>query len=151
MSRSIIFKPRVLVAFILVLFLTFSLVPANATETTNPYLDDQAEVHYVLYQPVYSSSLPLLLDALEPNCHPGVEKTFAATYGRGKRFFTLAETSSKTTCAMNMMLIRGATRTVVNKPGIGRLAGTQVVFVSVGVSKSEMKKIVSSLKPTHKS
>lgn len=143
-------KPTSVIAFLLILFSTFTMVSADAMEAGDPYLDAQLGLHYVVYQPSYSAHLPLLLHMLEPNCHSGVEESFAATYGSGKRFFTLAETSSQTTCAMNRMLIRGATRTVVNKPGSGKLTGTQIVFIGVGVSRSEMNKVVASLKAKYK-
>lgn len=143
-------KPRSAIALLLAILSTFSMVSANAMGTGNPYLDAQSGLNYVVYQPSYVAGLVLSSHTLVPSCHQGSDESFSAVYGTGKKFFTLSETSSKSICAMNMMLVRGATRTVVNKPGAGTLTGTQVVIISVGVPRSELNKVLASLKAKYK-
>ena len=48
-----------------------------------------------------------------------------------------------------MMLIRGATRTVVTKPGAGNLTATQVVVISVGIPRAQLNSFFSHLVPRY--
>ena len=139
-------NPRRVLGSLITLLLVVGISPALAMGTGNPYQDAQSGLNYVVYQPSYLSGLPLKSFTLKPNCHYGVDESVFATYGSGKKSFTLSETSSKTIFPMNMMLIRGATRTVVDKSGVKPLSGTQVVVISVGVPRAELNKIFASLK-----
>jgi len=82
-------------------------------------------------------------------CGVGRDESLSVQYGSGKKFFTLTESSAKNICPMNMALIRGATRTVVNKPGAGSLAGTQVVTISVGIPRAQLNQFFSHLLPKY--
>lgn len=139
-------NPGKLIASLVALFLTINIVPTQSMGTGNPYQDAQSGLNYVVYQPSYTSGLVLKSDTLVPSCHKGATDLFVITYGSGKKFFTLTENSSKNMCVQNMMLIRGATRTVVIRPGAGGLEGTKLVIISVGVPRVQLNKIFSSMK-----
>jgi len=139
-------NPGRLVASLVALFLTISIVPAQAMGTGNPYQDAQSGLNYVVYQPSYTSGLVLKSDTLVPSCHKGATDAFVITYGSGKKFFTLTENSSKNMCVQNMMLIRGATRTVVIRLRVGSLEGTELLIISVGVPRVQLNKIFASMK-----
>lgn len=147
MGNNLINPRKLFFAMALVGALIAPLSPASAMGTGNPYQDAQSGLNYLVYQPTYSVGLALKTFTLQYNCTMGKDESVHATYGTGKKFYTLTETSIKTICPMNMMLIRGATRTVVNKQGAGRLTGTQVVIISIGVSRADLNHIFSSLKP----
>ena len=132
----------------LLLALTTAL-PASAMGSGNPYEDAQVGLNYVVYQPNYTAALTLKSFQLAP-CGVGHDESVYASYGSGKKYFSLTESSAKNICPMNMMLIRGATRTVLNKPAVGQLAGTQLVVISVGIPRSQINSIFSHLKPLYK-
>ena len=149
-KSNLINRRKPLFFALLVGALVSAVSPAFAMGSGNPYQDAQSGLNYVVYQPGYSSGLALKSFTLQPNCSMGKDESVSAVYGSGKKFYTLTETSIKTICPMNMMLIRGATRTVVNKTGAGNLTGTQVSIISVGVPRAELNRIFSSLAPKYK-
>ena len=81
-------------------------------------------------------------------CGVAKDQAINVNYGSRKRNFLLTETSVDNICPMNMMLIRGATRTVVTKPAVGNLTATQVVIISVGIERAQLNKIFSHLTST---
>ena len=145
-KSNLINRRKPLFFALLVGALVSAVSPAFAMGSGNPYQDAQSGLNYVVYQPGYSSGLALKSFTLQPNCSMGKDESASAVYGSGKKFYTLTETSIKTICPMNMMLIRGAIRTVVNKPGVGGLTGTQVAVISVGISKAQLNTLFYSLK-----
>jgi len=135
---------RNLVAVLAAGILAVSAVPVFAMGSGNPYQDAQTGLNYVVYQPSYTAGLALKSFGMT-TCGVGRDESLAAQYGSGKKFFTVTESSIKNICPMNMMLIRGATRTVVNKPGSGNLVGTQVVTISVGIPRAQLNRFFSHL------
>ncbi len=123
-------------------------IPALAMGTGNPYQDAQTGLNYVVYQPSFLVGLSLKGFGLS-SCGEGRDESIAVQYGSGKKFISLTESSIKNICPMNMMLVRGASRTVVNKPGAGNLVGTQVVTISVGIPRAQIKLFFSHLIPRY--
>lgn len=128
--------------------LVFSVAPAQAMGTGNPYEDAQVGLNYVVYQPAYTIGLALKNFGMH-NCPGGQDDALNITYGAGKKYFTLTESSNKDICPMNMALIRGATRTVVNKPGAGNLLGTQIAVISVGIERAQLNYFFAHLVPKY--
>ena len=127
--------------------LAVSALPAIAMGSGNPYQDAQVGLNYVVYQPSYTAGLTLKKFGMHP-CGTG-DLAINVNYGAGKHNFLLTESSVKNICPMNMMLIRGATRTVVTKPGAGNLSATQVVIISVGIERASLNVIFSHLVPRY--
>jgi len=127
-------------------FLAFSTVPALAMGTGNPYEDAQVGLNYVVYQPAYTAGLSLTNFGMH-TCAAGQDEALNINYAAGKKSILLTESSSTNICVENFMLIRGATRTVVNKPGAGNLAATQVVTISVGIERAQLNVFFSLLVP----
>jgi len=139
---------RSLVALLAVGALALGAIPALAMGSGNLYQDAQTGLNYVVYQPSYTAGLALKHFGMT-TCGVGRDESLSVQYGSGKKFFTLTESSAKNICPMNMALIRGATRTVVNKPGAGSLAGTQVVTISVGIPRAQLNQFFSHLLPKY--
>ncbi len=137
-----------LVAAVVAGILALSAIPAQAMGSGNPYQDAQTGLNYVVYQPSYTAGLALKNFGMT-TCGVGRDESVTVQYGSGKKFFTITESSIKNICPMNMMLIRGATRTVANKSGAGSLVGTQVVTISVGIPKAQIKLLFSHLVPKY--
>lgn len=123
---------------------------AFAMGSGNPYEDAQVGLNYVVYQPSFSVGLALKKFGMH-TCGTGKDQALNVNYGAGKRNFLLTESAADNICPMNMMLIRGATRTVVNKSGAGNLKGTQVVIISVGIERAQLNVIFSHLVPRYTS
>ncbi len=128
--------------------LATNVIPALAMGSGNPYQDAQTGLNYVVYQPSYTVGLTLKTFGMT-TCGVGRDESVSVQYGTGKKSLTLTESSAKNICPMNMMLIRGATRTVVNKPGAGTLAGTQVVTISVGIPRAQLNQFFAHLVPKY--
>ena len=128
--------------------LALGAIPALAMGSGNPYQDAQTGLNYVVYQPSYTAGLALKHFGMT-TCGVGRDESISVQYGSGKKYFSLTESSIKNICPMNMMLIRGATRTVVNQPGAGNLAGTQVVTISVGIPRAQLNQFFSHLVPKY--
>ncbi len=124
--------------------LAASAVPAHAMGSGNPYQDAQVGLNYVVYQPGFTAGLSLKNFGMH-TCGIAKDQAINVNYGSGKHNFLLTETSVDNICPMNMMLIRGATRTVVTKPGVGNLTATQVVIISVGIERAQLNQIFSHL------
>lgn len=139
-------KSTALLALSAVSFLSITSLPANAMGSGNPYQDAQVGLNYVVYQPSFTTGLVLKSFGMH-TCGMGKDQAINVNYGSGKRNFLLTETSINNICPMNMMLIRGATRTVVTKPGAYKykLTATQVVIISVGIERSQLNQIFSHL------
>ena len=125
-------------------FLTFSALPADATGGGNPYTDVQMGLNYVVYQPSFTAGLSLKHFGMH-TCGTSSNKALNVNYGSGKRNFLLTETSINNICPMNMMLIRGATRTVATELSAPGLTATQVVIISVGIERAQLNQIFSHL------
>ncbi len=126
--------------------LALSVVPAVAMGTGNPYEDAQVGLDYVVYQPSYTVGLPLKNFGMR-TCPAGSDDALNINYGLGKKSILLLESSSTKICPQNIMLVQGATRTVVNKPGAGNLTATQVVAISVGVERAQLNVFFANLVP----
>ena len=137
-----------LIAFTAVSFLAIASLPANAMGSGNPYEDAQVGLNYVVYQPSFTAGLSLKNFGMH-TCGVGKDEALNVNYGSGKHNFLLTESSINNICPMNMMLIRGATRTVVTKPGAGNLSATQVVIISVGIERAQLNVIFSHLVPRY--
>ncbi len=124
-----------------------STLPALAMGSGNPYEDAQVGLNYVVYQPSYTAGLTLKNFGMH-KCGVG-DLALNVNYVSGKKNFLLTESSVKNICPMNMMLIRGATRTVVTKPGAGNLTATQVVVISVGIPRAQLNLLFSHLVPRY--
>ena len=124
-----------------------STLPALAMGSGNPYEDAQVGLNYVVYQPSYTAGLTLKNFGMH-KCGVG-DLALNVNYVSGKKNFLLTESSVKNICPMNMMLIRGATRTVVTKPGAGNLTATQVVVISVGIPRTQLNLLFSHLVPRY--
>jgi hypothetical protein len=136
-------KKRNLVAIVVAGFLAAGITPALAMGSGNSYQDSQVGLTYVVYQPTYTAGLSLKNFGMH-KCGVG-DLAINATYTSGKKSIYLTESSTSNICPMNMMLIRGATRTVVNKPALGNLGATQVVIISVGIPRSQLNSFFSHL------
>ncbi len=128
-------------------FAASSTLPALAMGSGNPYQDAQVGLNYVVYQPSYTAGLTLKSFGMH-KCGVG-DLALNINYVSGKKNFLLTESSVKNICPMNMMLIRGATRTVVTKPGAGNLTATQVVVISVGIPRAQLNLLFSHLVPRY--
>jgi len=128
-------------------FIGISPIPAQAMGSGNPYEDAQVGLNYVVYQPSYTAGLGLKHFGMH-KCGMG-DLALNVNYGSGKKNFLLTESSIKNVCPMNMMLIRGATRTVMTKPGAGNLTPTQVVVISVGIPRAQITQLFSHLVPRY--
>src|ERR1035437_4469062 len=117
--------------------LALSVVPAVAMGSGNPYEDAQVGLNYVVYQPSYAAGLTLQKFGMH-TCAAGQDEALNVNYAAGKKSILLTESDSTNICVENFMLIRGATRTVVNKPGAGTLLATQVVTISVGIERAQL-------------
>jgi hypothetical protein len=126
--------------------LALSVVPALAMGTGNPYEDAQVGLNYVVYQPAYTAGLSLTNFGMH-TCAAGQDEALNVSYAAGKKSILLTESASTNLCVENFMLIRGATRTVVNKPGAGTLLATQVVVISVGIERAQLNVFFSLLVP----
>ncbi|HEY4899078.1 MAG TPA: hypothetical protein VIH79_05095 [Candidatus Nanopelagicaceae bacterium] len=126
--------------------LVLSAVPAQAMGTGNPYADAQDGLNYVVYQPAYTAGLSLTHFGMH-TCAAGQDQALNVNYLSGKKSILLTESASTNICVENFMLIRGATRTVVNKPGAGTLLATQVVVISVGIERAQLNVFFSLLVP----
>lgn len=124
-----------------------SMVPALAMGTGNPYQDAQVGLNYVVYQPGYLDGLARKNFGMH-KCGVG-DLAINVTYTSGKKSIYLTESSINNICPMNMMLIRGATRTVVTKPGSGNLTATQVAVISVGIERAQLNNFFSHLVPRY--
>lgn len=136
-----------LLALISITFLGISSIPAQAMGSGNPYEDAQVGLNYVVYQPSFTAGLALKSFGMH-KCGMG-DLALNVNYGSGKKNFLLTESSIKNVCPMNMMLIRGATRTVMTKPGAGNLTPTQVVIISVGIPRAQINQLFSHLVPRY--
>ena len=128
-------------------FLVTTVIPAVAMGTGNPYEDAQVGLNYVVYQPSYLVGLSLKNFGMH-KCGTG-DLAINATYTNIKKSIYLTESSTNNICPMNMMLIRGATRTVVTEPGAGSLSTTQVVTISVGIERAQLNIFFSHLVPRY--
>lgn len=128
-------------------FLTASVLPALAMGSGNPYQDAQVGLNYVVYQPGYTAGLELGNFGMH-KCGVG-DLAINATYALGKKSIYLTESSISNICPMTMMLIRGATRTVVNRPGAGKLSATQVAVISVGIARTQLNIFFRHLVPRY--
>ncbi len=133
-----------LLALVVSGLLTIGTLPALAMGSGNPYEDAQVGLNYAVYQPNFTAGLVLKKFGMH-TCGVGKDQALNVNYVSGKRNFLLTETSINNICPMNMMLIRGATRTVVTKPGAGNLTATQVVIISVGIERAQLNVIFSHL------
>ena len=136
-----------LVSLLAVATLATTALPALAMGTGNPYEDAQVGLNYVVYQPSYTAGLALKSFGMH-KCGVG-DLALNVNYGSGKKYFLLTESSTKNICPLNMMLIRGATRTVVTKPGAGNLTSTQISVISVGVARAQLNQFFSHLVPRY--
>jgi len=127
--------------------LALTTLPAIAMGSGNPYEDAQVGLNYVVYQPSFTAGLSLKKFGMHP-CGTG-DEALNVNYGSGKRNFLLTESSTKNICPLNMMLIKGATRSVVTKPGSGTLNSTQVAIISVGIERAQLNQIFSHLVPRY--
>lgn len=128
-------------------FLAASSIPAFAMGTGNPYADGQDGLNYVVYQPSFLDGLSLRNFGMH-KCGAG-DLALNVTYVSGKKSIYLTESSVKNICPMTMMLVRGAIRTVVTKPGADNLTATQVVTISNGISRAEINSFFSHLIPRY--
>lgn len=135
---------RDLIVLLLVGALASLTVPAEAMGSGNPYQDAQVGLNYVVYQPSYTAGLTLKNFGMH-QCGTG-DLAINVNYGSGKKSILLTESSLQNICPLNMMLMRGATRTVVNFPGAGALGGTQVATISVGIPRALLTRFFSHLK-----
>src|ERR1700693_1851372 len=131
---------------VLVGLLALSAVPALAMGSGNPYEDAQVGLNYVVYQPSYTAGLTLQKFGMH-TCDPKQDQALNVNYVAGKKSILLTESASTNICPENFMLIRGATRTVVEEPGAGNLAATQVVTISVGIERAQLNVFFSQLVP----
>jgi len=126
--------------------LVFSTLPALAMGTGNPYEDAQVGLDYVVYQPAYTAGLSLTNFGMH-SCAAGQDNALNVNYASGKKTILLTESASTNICPENFMLIRGAVRTVVNKPGAGTLKGTQIAVISFGIERAQLNVFFSLLVP----
>ena len=140
-------KKRTLGALLAAVFLAATIAPALAMGSGNPYQDSQVGLNYVVYQPSFTVGLALKNFGMH-KCGVG-DLALNVNYSMGKKSLFLTESSIKNICPMNMMLIRGATRTVVTKPGVGNLSATQVAVISVGISRVKLNLFFSHLIPRY--
>jgi hypothetical protein len=140
------FKSSV-IAVVMAGFLASTALPALAMGSGNPYEDAQVGLNYVVYQPSFTAGLSLKNFGMH-KCGIG-DLALNINYGSGKHNFLLTESSTKNICVQNQMLIRGATRTVVTKPGAGTLTSTQIVIVSVGIERAQLNVIFSHFVPRY--
>jgi len=138
---------RIAIALTSAALVAGSTLPAMAMGSGNPYEDAQVGLNYVVYQPSYTAGLSLKSFGMH-KCGAG-DLALNVNYASGKKNFLLTESSVKNICPMNMMLIRGATRTVVTKPGSGNLTATQVVVISVGISRAQLNSFFAHLVPRY--
>jgi hypothetical protein len=132
----------VLIAGLLVL----STAPVLAMGSGNPYEDAQVGLDYVVYQPAYTAGLAQVHFGMH-TCAAGQDEALDVNYSSGKKSILLTESASTNICPQNMMLIKGAVRTVVNKPGAGTLQATQVVVISFGIERAQLNVFFSLLVP----
>ena len=137
-----------LLALVTTGFLSVAALPVQGMGSGNPYEDAQVGLNYVVYQPSFTAGLSLKSFGMH-TCGMGKDQAINVNYGAGKRNFLLTETSINNICPMNMMLIRGATRTVVTKPGAGNLTATQIVIISVGIERAQLNVIFSHFVPRY--
>ena len=135
------------IPFLAASFLMVATLPALAMGSGNPYEDAQVGLNYVVYQPSYLDGLSLKNFGMH-RCGVG-DLAINATYTSGKSSIYLTESSTQNICPLTMMLIRGATRTVVNKPAVGNLGATQVVTISVGIPRAQLNLFFSHLVPRY--
>lgn len=133
-----------LFAVVVVSFLATLTVPAEAMGSSTPFQDAQVGLHYLVYQPTYNAGMTLKNFGMH-QCGAG-DLAINVNYGSGKKSILLTESSMQNICPLNMMLIRGATRTVVNLPGTGSLGATQVATISVGIPRALLNRFFSHLK-----
>lgn len=136
-----------LVALLVAGVIATGVSPALAMGSGNPYQDAQVGLNYVVYQPNYMAGLALKNFGMH-QCGVG-DLALNVTYAMGKKSIFLTESSVNNICPMIMMLIRGATRTVVNKPAVGNLTATQVAVISVGISRAKLNIFFSHLVPRY--
>jgi len=136
-----------LVAIVAAGALAATTLPAIAMGSGNPYEDAQVGLNYVVYQPSWTAGLALKNFGMH-KCGVG-DLALNVNYAAGKKSILLTESSSKNICPMNMMLIRGATRTVVNEPGAGSLTSTQVAVISVGIPRAQLNQFFAHLVPRY--
>jgi len=136
-------KKRNLVALLVAGFLAAGIAPALAMGSGNSYQDAQVGLNYVVYQPTFTAGLALKNFGMH-KCGVG-DMALNVSYASGKKSIYLTESSASNICPMNMMLIRGATRTVVNRPAVGNLTATQIVTVSVGIPRAQLNLFFSHL------
>jgi hypothetical protein len=141
-------KKRNLVALLVAGFLAAGITPVLAMGSGNSYQDSQVGLTYVVYQPTYTAGLTLK-DFGMHKCGVG-DLAINANYLSGKKSIYLTESSTSNICPMNMALIRGATRTVVNKPAVGNLGATQIVTISVGIPRAQLNRFFSHLTTHYK-
>ena len=140
-------RKRTLGSLLVAVFLVAAITPANAMGSGNPYQDSQVGLNYVVYQPSYTAGLALKNFGMH-RCGVG-DLALNVNYNLGKKSLLLTESSINNICTLNMMLIRGATRTVVNKPAVGHLSATQVAVISVGISRVKLNLFFSHLVPRY--
>lgn len=141
------FKKRTLITLLTAGLLAASTLPSFAMGSGNPYEDAQVGLNYVVYQPSWTAGLAFKTFGMH-KCGVG-DLALNVNYASGKKSIFLTESSTKNICPMIMMLIRGATRTVVNKPGAGNLSSTQVAVISVGVPRAQLNQFFSHLVPRY--
>ena len=140
-------KKRNLIALVAAGILAASTLPAEAMGSGNPFEDAQVGLNYVVYQPSWSAGMTLKSFGMH-KCGVG-DLALNVNYASGKKSILLTESSTKNICPMNMMLIRGATRTVVNEPGAGNLTATQVAVISVGIPRAQLNQFFAHLVPRY--
>ena len=126
--------------------LVFSVAPALAMGTGNPYEDAQVGLDYVVYQPSYTAGLTLKSFGMH-TCAAGQDEALNVNYASGKKTILLTESASTNICPENFMLIKGAVRTVVNRPGAGMLKATQIAVISFGIERAQLNVFFSLLVP----
>ncbi len=136
-----------LVSLLAVATLVTTALPVMAMGSGNPYEDAQVGLNYVVYQPSYTAGLALKTFGMH-KCGVG-DLALNVNYGSGRKYFLLTESSTKNICPLNMMLIRGATRTVVTKPGAGSLTSTQIAVISVGIERAQLNQFFGHLVPRY--
>lgn len=138
-----------LVSLLVAGFLVTTAIPALAMGTGNPYEDAQVGLNYVVYQPSYLVGLSLKNFGMH-KCGTG-DLAINVTYTSHKKSIFLTESSTSNICPITEMLIRGATRTVITKPGGGNLTTTQVTTISVGIERAQLNVFFSHLVPRYTS
>lgn len=122
--------------------------PAFAMGSGNPYEDAQVGLDYVVYQPIATAGLSLAHFGMNP-CRNNHDEQIIAKYGSAKRYFIILENSRKWSCHVAATIVNGATKTVLLKPSADMLTGTSITLLAVGLSSTEINKVVASLKPRY--